>query len=127
MDDAAADVAKRLFIPTFSLLLDGHPRRSIRPTLSLPLAPRRINPCVSQTPAQTAACALREDPRKIISAKINSSKYPPPVAFWAHGQLEFSPQAQLVPDQSNIYPRLFTSVLIKLISASDGHVFMARY
>lgn len=95
---------------------------SDHPSASIP----RINLCVSQT-AQTAVGACARESREIISAKINSSKYPPPVAFWAHGQLEFSPQAQLVPDQSNIYPRLFTSVLIKLISASDGHVFMARY
>lgn len=51
-----------------------------------------------------------------------------PWALWAHRQLlVFCPGVQLVADQSNIYPRLFTSVLIKLISASDGHVFMARY
>jgi len=125
MDDAAADVAKRLFIPTFSLLLDGHVASTAFCPTVLPRSSLGLTSVSRKQYKRRPACT--RESREIISAKINSSKYPPPVAFWAHGQLEFSPQAQLVPDQSNIYPRLFTSVLIKLISASDGHVFMARY
>jgi len=40
MDDAAADVPKRLFIPTFSLLLDGH----VAPTAYCPTVLPRTSP-----------------------------------------------------------------------------------
>lgn len=119
MDDAAADVPKRLFIPRFPLLLDG---RVVKSRTAEIYREKSSSSFRNKPTATNRRLKLRE----IARIEIDWTKYPRR-GFRAYRQLEFCPRAQLELDQSNIYPRLFTSVLIKLISASDGHVFMARY